>query len=133
MAEIKLLTAREAALEFHVGERDWCHLLLQWEDASFTLGAEVFQVLVKKLLAFLDGRSKLHYTFRTDELDWAWFLTLSERHCSLYARRIDDAYILRVHDARARNIAEFRLEEGEAARWAAELTKWLDERVGSVA
>ncbi len=133
MVEIRSLAADEAALEFHVGERDWCHLLLQREDASITLGAEVFLVLVKKLLAFLDGRSKLHYTFRADEMDWAWLLTLSERHCSLYARRIDGAYILRVHDARARKISEFRIEEAEAANWAAELTKWLDEKAGSAA
>jgi len=133
MVESKSLAAREAVFEFQVGERDWCHLLLQWDKASFTLGAEVFGVLVRKLLAFLDGRSKLHYTFRADDLDWAWFLTLSERHCSLYARRIDGAYVLRVHDARARKIAEFRIDEAEAARWAAELTKWLDEKAGSVA
>jgi hypothetical protein len=60
-----------------------------------------------------------------DGLQWAWFLSLSEKHGSLYARKSGDSFSVRARDAGDNQMIDFDFTIEEAKIWRDHLENWL--------
>ena len=123
----RTLMAPEAELEFLTDENQWCRLTLTVGDKQMALGADTFRVVVKKFLVYLESRENPKYSHHADGVDWAWIISLSERHASLFGRAVDNGYMVRVVDALGREPLRFTLSEADAQNWTQKLTTWLNE------
>jgi hypothetical protein len=127
MDEVRSLTADSGGIDFEIGDDAWCQVFLRTAPDRRPLGAELFPTLLRKLLVFLKGRDAMRPTRQMDGEDWSWFLSLSELHSSLYARRGEGHWKIRALDADGKPIGDLVVDDRTLNRWIVDLEGWLGE------
>jgi hypothetical protein len=125
MAEVKTLRTDSAVIEFQTNSEDWCQLSLKIGNLNWELGGELFEVLAKKILAFMETVQELPASSPTTENKWKWFLSVSDPNNSFYARKANDSLRILVQDSQAQTIAEFSVDENDVRAWISDLRQWL--------
>lgn len=113
------------ALLLDVGDKDWCRLTLLHEDGTaLDLGADTFQMVATRFVE----RLRALLARGEDQGGRGHFLSLFERHSSLYMIRAGAVIALRIQDAQGHDAARFSLTLDVARRWLARLEQQLARR-----
>lgn len=82
------LNAGNFSLALKTNKHNYCSLLLRKDDHTKELGYENIEIIIQKFLSMLEGKIFLEQNKIVKNCQYINFINLSEKHTSLYAKRI---------------------------------------------
>lgn len=118
---VTILSSARGSLVLQPDDNEWCHVLLDSDDRTVHLGAEINSWIAERLLRALHDAPGDSTSGVIDGVTVRWALSLAERHSTVFVGEQSGRRILFVQADDGSLIAKLPLNADDIARWSDQL------------